>query len=109
MQRTFWVIALIVAGAAQRFFRLDHQSLWWDEAWQFYVCGVDSLQALFDRLLDPSTTANPTGSHLVSFAFLNIDRSDVFLRLPSFPNPIYPFTPGPRTDTSRWTSTPAAA
>jgi 4-amino-4-deoxy-L-arabinose transferase-like glycosyltransferase len=74
---------LIVAGAALRFFRLDHQSLWWDEAWQFYVCGVDSLQALFDRLLDPSTTANPPGSHLVSFAFLNIDRSDVFLRLPS--------------------------
>ena len=71
---------LITAGTLLRLFRLDAQSLWIDEAWQYAVAGADSVMQVINGAL---AGANPPLSHLVNHLFFSAGSSDFILRLPS--------------------------
>jgi 4-amino-4-deoxy-L-arabinose transferase-like glycosyltransferase len=76
-----WILLLL--ALVLRLYRLEHQSLWWDEGWQFYVASAGSVGDALHRYLDPRVTAHPPLSHAVSYLFLRAGRSDLVFRLPS--------------------------
>jgi uncharacterized membrane protein len=74
-----WLWAIVVLGAILRFYRLDFQSLWLDEGLQYYVAINNS----FGELLSQTSSFHPPLSFLINHAFLRMQDSDLFFRLPS--------------------------
>jgi mannosyltransferase len=81
IQEGIWLSLIIVAGALLRFYRLDSQSLWFDEGWQYFVAHVSNVSAMLD--LVPPMDGHPPLSYLINHVFLMAGSSDFFLRLPS--------------------------
>ncbi len=79
------VFLTVTLGVATllRVFRLENQSLWWDEAWQYWVSTAPSLSEFWARLLNTRITLNPPLSHLVTYLFMRFGDSDAWVRLPS--------------------------
>ena len=78
--RTLWLGALIAAGVFLRLFNLDAQSLWQDEALQFFIAKADTFSLVIQRAF---SGANPPLSHLINHIFFKAAESDFTLRLPS--------------------------
>src|SRR5713226_2559458 len=81
-RETRWLWLIIIVGALVRLYRLDYQSLWLDEGWQYFIASADSLSGVYERVLRPYP-AHPPLSYLISHLFLQMQDSDFFLRLPS--------------------------
>ncbi len=79
---TVWLWLIISVGALVRLYRLDAQSLWLDEGWQYFIASANSLSGVYARVLQPYP-AHPPLSYLISHLFLQVENSDFFLRLPS--------------------------
>src|SRR5215471_5182493 len=79
---TTWLWLIVIMGALVRLYRLDCQSLWLDEGWQYSIASAQSLHDVLARSLDPST-AHPPLSYLIDHFFLQVHDSDFFFRLPS--------------------------
>jgi uncharacterized membrane protein len=77
------VALLTVLGAALRLFRLDHQSVWLDEGYQYHFASAPTAREVVARVLDPLQSTHPPLSHLINHAFLQLGDSDFILRLPS--------------------------
>ena len=63
-----------------RLFNLDAQSLWQDEAIQFFVASADTFSLVIKRAFSGAT---PPLSHLINHIFFKAGESDFILRLPS--------------------------
>lgn len=74
-----WLWAIVILGGILRFYRLDFQSLWLDEGLQYYVANNNSVREIFIQ----TRSFHPPLSFLINHAFLRIQESDLFLRLPS--------------------------
>src|SRR5215471_11393856 len=79
---TAWLWLIISVGALVRLYRLDAQSLWLDEGWQYFIASANSLSGVYARVLWPYP-AHPPLSYLINHLFLQVENSDFFLRLPS--------------------------
>lgn len=75
----FWLALIFGVGASLRLYGLNFQSLWHDEALQFYVATQNS----FSELLHQTRSFHPPLSFLINHVFLLLGESDFFLRLPS--------------------------
>lgn len=85
-QESLWTLLVwlsIVVGAVLRVYRLDSQSLWIDETFQYYIASAPSLWGVVDRLLHPFVSAHPPLSYVLNHLFLQAGSSDLWLRLPS--------------------------
>jgi uncharacterized membrane protein len=74
-----WLALIIVLGATLRLYRLDFQSLWYDEGLQHYVATQNSIGDLFRQ----TRSFHPPASFIVNHLFLLLGESDFLLRLPS--------------------------
>jgi 4-amino-4-deoxy-L-arabinose transferase-like glycosyltransferase len=77
------VALLTLLGAALRLFRLDRQSVWLDEGYQYHFASAPTAREVLARVLDPAQSTHPPLSHLINHAFLQLGDSDFILRLPS--------------------------
>jgi uncharacterized membrane protein len=76
---SIWLWSVLTLGGVLRFYRLDFQSLWYDEGLQYYVVSNNSL----GELLSQTRSFHPPLSFLTNYAFLLFGQSEFFLRLPS--------------------------
>lgn len=73
----------MILGALLRLWALGGQSLWWDEAWQWWVASAPTVTASLERLFDPGVGAHPPLSHLVTRVALVFGATEFWLRLPA--------------------------
>lgn len=81
-RETTWLWLIVIIGALVRLYRLDFQSLWLDEGWQYSIASAQSIRGVLAGALEPSA-AHPPLSYLINHLFLQVQDSDFFLRLPS--------------------------
>ena len=81
-RETIWLWLIVIMGALVRLYRLDYQSLWLDEGWQYSIASAQSLRDVLARSLEPSA-AHPPLSYLINHLFLQVHDSDFLFRLPS--------------------------
>jgi uncharacterized membrane protein len=77
------VALLTVLAATLRLFRLDHQSVWLDEGYQYHFASAPTFREVLARVLDPAQSTHPPLSHLINHVFLELGDTDFMLRLPS--------------------------
>jgi len=72
-----WLI--VILAVMVRLYRLDFQSLWYDEGLQYVVSTTNSPRGMLGKI----SSFHPPLSFLINHYFLQIGSSDFFLRLPS--------------------------
>src|SRR5262249_55869225 len=58
-RETIWLWLIVIMGALIRLYRLDYQSLWLDEGWQYSIASAQSLRDVSARALEPSAAHPP--------------------------------------------------
>ena len=78
---TLGIAVCLMIGIVLRLYRLDAQSLWSDEGIQYFIASADSFWEVIQRAREH--TFHPPLSFVLNHIFLQIQDSDVLLRLPS--------------------------